>query len=98
MECGAVISSLYPTQIHATANNFIMNAGRAIGGFSSIVIGILMDYYDLNAVILFLSSIYLISLVILLTIPGIKSLKALRKLPIKTMRKVIVFRTGITLI
>lgn len=73
---GAVISSLYPTQIRATANNFIMNAGRAIGGFSSIIIGFLMDHYNLNAVILFLSSIYLVSLVVLMTIPGVKSLKA----------------------
>ncbi|KFN89239.1 major facilitator superfamily (MFS) transporter [Tetragenococcus muriaticus PMC-11-5] len=72
---GAVISSLYPTQIRATANNFIMNAGRAIGGFSSIVIGFLMDHYNLNAVILFLSSIYLISLAVLLTLPGVKALK-----------------------
>ncbi len=39
---GAVISSLYPTEIRATANNFIMNLGRAVGGFSSIVIGFLM--------------------------------------------------------
>lgn len=72
---GAVISSLYPTQIRATANNFIMNAGRAIGGFSSIIIGFLMDHYDLNAVIWFLSSIYLISLVVLMTLPGVKALK-----------------------
>ncbi|KFN89001.1 MFS transporter [Tetragenococcus muriaticus] len=72
---GAVISSLYPIQIRATANNFIMNAGRAIGGFSSIVIGFLMDHYNLNAVILFLSSIYLISLAVLLTLPGVKALK-----------------------
>lgn len=72
---GAIISSLYPTEIRATANNFIMNLGRAIGGFSSIIIGFLMDHYQLSAVILFLSSIYLISLVVLITLSGVKELK-----------------------
>jgi MFS family permease len=72
---GAIISSLYPTEIRATANNFIMNLGRAIGGFSSIIIGFLMDHYQLSAVILFLSSIYLISFVVLMTLSGVKELK-----------------------
>lgn len=71
---GAVISRLYPTEVRATANNFIMNLGRAVGGFSSIVIGFLMDNYNLQAVILFLSIIYLISLTVLMTIPGVKEL------------------------
>ncbi|MBC9707614.1 MAG: MFS transporter [Enterococcus sp.] len=72
---GAIISSLYPTEIRATANNFIMNLGRAVGGFSSIVIGFLMDHYNLTAVIIFLSSIYLVSLLVLMTITGVKELK-----------------------
>ncbi|MBT0734986.1 MFS transporter [Enterococcus faecium] len=72
---GAVISSLYPTEIRATANNFIMNLGRAVGGFSSIVIGFLMDHYSLTAVILFLSGIYLVSLLVLTTITGITELR-----------------------
>ena len=72
---GAIISSLYPTEIRATANNFIMNLGRAVGGFSSIVIGFLMDHYNLIAVIIFLSSIYLVSLLVLMTITGVKELK-----------------------
>ena len=58
-----------------TANNFIMNLGRAVGGFSSIVIGFLMDHYNLTAVIIFLSSIYLVSLLVLMTITGVKELK-----------------------
>lgn len=72
---GAIISSLYPTEIRATANNFIMNLGRAVGGFSSIIIGFLMDHYQLSAVIIFLSSIYLVSLVVLWTLTGVKELK-----------------------
>jgi len=72
---GAIISSLYPTEIRATANNFIMNLGRAVGGFSSIVIGFLMDHYSLTAVILFLSGIYLLSFLVLLTLSGVRDLK-----------------------
>lgn len=72
---GAIISSLYPTEIRATANNVIMNLGRAIGGFSSVVIGFLMDNYSLKAVVICLSVIYLVSLCIMLTIPGFKLYK-----------------------
>lgn len=68
---GAIISKLYPTEIRATANNVIMNLGRAIGGFSSVIIGFLMDRYTLVSVIVFLSSIFLISLLIMYTIPAL---------------------------
>lgn len=73
---GAIISFLYPTEIRATANNFIMNVGRAIGGFSSVVIGFLMDNYSLTVVVMFLSVIYIISLCIMLNIPGLKKYQA----------------------
>lgn len=72
---GAIISSLYPTAIRATANNFIMNLGRAIGGFSSILIGFLIDHYSLTAVMLFLTIIYLISLAVVLLLPGMRQLQ-----------------------
>lgn len=72
---GAIISSLYPTEIRATANNFIMNIGRAVGGFSSVIIGFLLDKYSLMIVVVFLSLIYIFSLVIMMTIPGIGKLK-----------------------
>ena len=68
---GAIISSLYPTEIRATANNFIMNIGRAVGGFSSVIIGFLLDKYSLMIVVVFLSFIYIFSLVMMMTIPGI---------------------------
>lgn len=71
----AIISSLYPTEIRATANNFIMNIGRAVGGFSSVIIGFLLDKYSLMIVVVFLSFIYIFSLVMMLTIPGISKLK-----------------------
>lgn len=71
---GAVISRLYPTEIRSTANNVIVNIGRAIGGFSSVVIGLLMDHYSLIVVMGFLSVLYIISLCTMLTIPNLKKL------------------------
>ncbi|GFH43372.1 MFS transporter [Lactococcus hodotermopsidis] len=73
---GAIISSLYPTEIRATANNFIMNVGRAVGGFSSVIIGFLLDQYNsVMIVVVFLSLLYIFSLLIMLTIPGVAGLK-----------------------
>ncbi|KRK96070.1 major facilitator superfamily permease [Levilactobacillus acidifarinae DSM 19394] len=71
---GAVISRLYPTEIRSTANNLIVNVGRAVGGFSSVVIGFLMDHYNLLVVMGFLSLLYLLSLTIMLTIPALRRL------------------------
>ncbi|MFL2134683.1 MFS transporter [Desemzia sp. FAM 24101] len=69
---GAVVSQLYPARIHSIANNAVLNVGRAIGGFSSLVIGFLMDNYNLLIVMGFLSVLYLTSFVVMMTIPGLK--------------------------
>ena len=71
---GAVISRLYPTAIRSTANNVIVNVGRAIGGFSSVVIGFLMDHYSLLVVMGFLSILYVISFLTMLSIPSFRHL------------------------
>lgn len=71
---GAVISRLYSTGIRSSANNIIVNVGRAIGGFSSVVIGILMDHYNLTVVMGFLSALYIISFVVMISLPGLKHL------------------------
>jgi MFS family permease len=68
---GALISSFYPTEIRSTANNVIFNLGRGIGGFSPIVIGFLLDNYSISAAMIFLSILYLISLVIIVTMKGV---------------------------
>ncbi|MDD6386065.1 MFS transporter [Lactobacillus equicursoris] len=73
---GAVISQLYPTEIRSTANNLIMNTGRAIGGFSSVIIGLLMDHYNLYVVMGFLSALYIISFLVMITLPGLKQIQA----------------------
>lgn len=71
---GAVISRLYPTAIRSTANNVIVNVGRAIGGFSSVIIGFLMDHYSLLVVMGFLSILYVISFLTMLSIPSFRHL------------------------
>ncbi|WP_225353762.1 hypothetical protein [Lacticaseibacillus sharpeae] len=55
-----------------------MNVGRAIGGFSSVVIGLLMDHYNLVVTMGFLSLLYVISLVTMLSLPGLRQLSVKR--------------------
>lgn len=71
---GAVISQLYPTAIRSTANSIIMNVGRAIGGFSSVVIGLLMDHYSLGVTMGFLSAFYILSFIVMSSLPGMRKL------------------------
>lgn len=75
---GAVISRLYPTEVRSSANNIIVNVGRAIGGFSSVVIGILMDRYNLAVVMGFLSALYIISFIVMISLPGLRDLSRKR--------------------
>lgn len=57
-----IVSKCYPMRIRVTANGFVECCGKAIGGLSPILIGFLMDYYSLTAVIVFLSILPLVSL------------------------------------
>ncbi|MBA1393190.1 MFS transporter, partial [Lactobacillus sp. XV13L] len=57
-----------------TANNVIVNVGRAIGGFSSVVIGFLMDHYTLIVVMGFLAALYVLSFIVMLTISNLRKL------------------------
>lgn len=76
---GAVISQLYPTEIRSTANNLIMNTGRAIGGFSSVIIGALMDHYNLYVVMGFLSALYILSFLVMISLPGLRKIQAKKR-------------------
>lgn len=66
---GAMTSRLYAGRIHSIANNVILNVGRAVGGFSSVIIGKILDSSSVSMVMLFLASLYLISFVTMLSIP-----------------------------
>lgn len=65
---GAIVANLYETRIRASANNLIFNVGRAIGGFSSVIIGFLLDHSSLVITMSFLSVLYIISLLTVLTL------------------------------
>ena len=69
---GAVVSHLYPTEVRATANNVIINVGRAVGGFSSVAIGFILDHYNVMAVMIFLSLLYLMSFVVMMSIKNLR--------------------------
>ena len=70
---GAIISRIYPTEVRSSANNIIVGVGRAVGGMSSLVIGLIMERYSLIVVMLFLSILYLISFTVMMTLPGLKN-------------------------
>ncbi|USS90279.1 MFS transporter [Fructilactobacillus carniphilus] len=68
---GAVVSQLYPITVRSSANNMIVGVGRALGGMSSLVIGLLMEHFNLIVVMMFLSVLYLISFVTMLSLPNL---------------------------
>ncbi|WP_445478494.1 MFS transporter [Lysinibacillus irui] len=65
---GALISSFYSVQIRSTATNTIFNFGRAIGGFSPIFVGYILQSYDMTVVMIYLAALYCISFIIMLTL------------------------------
>ncbi|PTK49306.1 MFS transporter, partial [Staphylococcus nepalensis] len=69
-----------PTHIRSTANNVVFNIGRALGGLSPIAIGFLMEHYGMSTTMLFLSCLYMISLVMMLSLRNmpLKGRKAMR--------------------
>lgn len=73
---GVIVSRLYPTEIRATANSTIISIGKFVGkGFAPLMIGMVIDKTGSNAdAMIMLSVFYIISLVIMLTIPNLKKL------------------------
>lgn len=69
---GAMISRLYPFKINAIANNTILNVGRAVGGFSSVIIGMILDASGVRMVMLFLAGLYMVSFVAMMSLPQLK--------------------------
>lgn len=68
----AVTTQLYPQRIRTIANNTILNVGRAVGGFSSVIIGFILERSGVSMVMFFLARLYILSLVTMLTIPELK--------------------------
>lgn len=68
----AVTTQLYPQRIRTIANNTILNVGRAVGGFSSVIIGFILERSGVSMVMFFLAGLYIISLITMLSIPQLK--------------------------
>ncbi|AZS15893.1 MFS transporter [Paenibacillus lutimineralis] len=65
---GALIGNFYPVQIRSTATNTIFNFGRAIGGFSPIFVGYILQRYDMTVVMIYLAALYCVSFIVMLTL------------------------------
>jgi MFS family permease len=74
---GALISSFYPVQIRSTATNTIFNFGRAIGGLSPILVGYILQSYDMTMVMIYLAILYCISFIVMLSLKNGQSSQAI---------------------
>ena len=70
---GAIMAEAYPTTARATAQNVLFNIGRAVGGFSPMVVGMVIAAYNYQMAIGFLAIIYVIDmLATIFLIPELK--------------------------
>ena len=60
---GALMAEAYPTEARATAQNVLLNLGRAVGGFGPVVVGAIVSAYSFSIAIAFLAVIYVIDMV-----------------------------------
>ncbi|MFD1173255.1 MFS transporter [Oceanobacillus picturae] len=70
---GALISSLYPVQIRSTATNAIFNFGRALGGLSPILVGYILQKYDMTVAMSYLAVLYCLSFIVMLSLKSKQS-------------------------
>lgn len=70
---GALISGFYPVQIRSTATNTIFNFGRAVGGLSPILVGFLLENYNMTTAMIYLAILYCVSFVVMLSLGKRKS-------------------------
>ncbi|TPG60709.1 MFS transporter [Ewingella americana] len=59
---GGLISDTYPVNVRATAQNILFNAGRGVGGFGPLVIGVLVAQVSFTAALTLLAVIYLLDI------------------------------------
>lgn len=56
---GAIMSELYRTEVRATAQNTLFNAGRGVGGFGPYLVAVITSRYSFHLTAIFLASLYL---------------------------------------
>lgn len=60
---GTLLSENYTTDARSTAQNFIFNTGRAVGGFAPVIIGTIAQTNGFNTAFVLLSAVYLAAVV-----------------------------------
>src|SRR5699024_4083410 len=58
---GAIISEHYSTEIRSTAQNFIWNIGRALGGLGPLAIGAMALHGTITSALGLISGIYIVA-------------------------------------
>jgi MFS family permease len=74
---GALISSFYSVQIRSTATNTIFNFGRAVGGLSPILVGYILQNYDMTMAMMYLAVLYCVSFIVMLSLKNQQSSQAI---------------------
>ncbi|MED1203951.1 MFS transporter [Heyndrickxia acidicola] len=72
---GALISRYYPIQIRSTATNTIFNFGRALGGLSPILVGYIIQRYDITMAMTYLAVLYCVSFIVMLSLKKTKNVE-----------------------
>lgn len=83
---GALIGSLYPVHIRTTATNTIFNIGRAVGGFSPILVGYLLEYYNMQIAMLYLAALYILSFAIMMSIKQLRKATTVEQISTATVK------------
>ncbi|WP_018661625.1 MFS transporter [Heyndrickxia acidiproducens] len=65
---GALISRYFPVEVRSTATNTIFNFGRAAGGFSPMLVGFILQHYQMSMAMGYLAALYCISCLAMLTL------------------------------
>jgi MFS family permease len=72
---GALISRFYPIQVRSTATNTIFNFGRALGGLSPILVGYIIQKYDITVAMTYLAVLYCVSFIVMLSLKKTKNVE-----------------------
>ncbi|PKR85519.1 MFS transporter [Heyndrickxia camelliae] len=70
---GALISKYYDVDIRSTATNTIFNFGRALGGFSPILVGYILQHASMSVAMSYLAALYCLSFIVMLSLNKGKS-------------------------
>lgn len=65
---GALISHYYPVEVRSTATNTIFNFGRALGGLSPILVGLILQHANITMAMVYLAILYCLSFLAMISL------------------------------